>query len=291
MKRFFTTGFLLAAAAIGLIAVAVWYIAVGDGDPRKRDAQTLKAHIRSQSRQDSPKRIRSPRKSAKASKSVVPIARTKPDFSADLAESSKLTAEFKKILLDLQMALDLDDSKKVFALIHQLQLRDEWPDGIPKAVKLKALQALSWFGAAGLSEAVGFLADSDPEIREEAMDTFQQQFDDAWDLGDYKLAETMKAMVKIVTDADRLESYYDQFMNMRDIVKADTARAIYESGNKTAIEVLERNLDTIFSADDYEVRTREDVERFQRDAEQAYKDDPSRKQEDDDMYGPMNWNW
>ena len=74
--------------------------------------------------------------------------------------------------------------------------------------------------------------------------------------------------------------------NMRDTVKAQTALNIYDSQNKEAISVLEENLELIFGDADYEVKTREDVEKFLKDAEQAYKDDPEKAADDEEFYGP-----
>lgn len=280
------------AAAIAAVAAALWYVfAGGEKPPAPSGGQERRVRVRDgkEERPSAGGHVGKTRGRRERPQDVRP--KVKPDFSPDLVADAKLSAEFKRMLVDLQNALDLNDRKKVFALVHKLQLMDEWPDGIPKSVKLKALGALSWFGASGMAEAVGFLADSDASVREEALDTFQEQFEDSWDLGDYKLADTMKSVVKVVADADRLESYFDQFANMRDTVKADLALAIYKSGNETAVKVLEQNLSTIFDADGYEVTDRAGVEKFQQEAEQAYKDDPTRKQADDEMYGPVNWEW
>ena len=56
---------------------------------------------------------------------------------------------------------------------------DEWPDDIPKSIKLKALDALAWFGAAGFAEAVGFLADSDAEVVQSAVEKFEEMLMDS----------------------------------------------------------------------------------------------------------------
>ena len=100
---------------------------------------------------------------------------------------------------------------------------DEWPDGIPRSVKMKALQALSWFGAAGMAEAVGFLADKDPEIRQESLSKFEEMLSD-WDLGDTGISEIIKQVVKVVHDKDALENIIynlGKIENIQKIVRTD----------------------------------------------------------------------
>jgi len=98
--------------------------------------------------------------------------------------------------------------------------------------------------------------------------------------------------VKVVKDTDALESFYEQFNNMRPSVRADTAVSIYQSGNENAIKVLEANMGDIFDSSDfnYEVKDLEGVRKYLKDAQQAETDSQT-KQEYDDRYGPANWGW
>ena len=208
----------------------------------------------------------------------------KPNFLDDIDEDKKMTAEMKKLFLELQAALDLDDKKKVFALVNKLQLMDEWPDGIPKSVKMKALQALSWFGASGMAEAVGFLADSDPEIRQESLSKFEEMLSD-WDLGDTGISEIIRQVVKVVHDKDALDAFYWELNNMRPTVKAETVLAIYDSQNPDAISVLQDSMEFVFDSDG-EIRSREEVEQYLADARKAYEEDPAKAAEDEEFYGP-----
>lgn len=209
----------------------------------------------------------------------------KPDFSTEADEESKLIGEMKRLFMELQAALDAEDKKRVFALVHKLQSMDEWPDGIPKSVKLKALDALAWFGASGMAEAVGFLADGDSEVVETTVEKFEEMLCDM-DAGDRAISDILKQIVKVVHDRDALDSFYMEMNNMRDTVRAETALAIFDSGNADAVAVLKENVDFYFSDIDKEQITREDIEQFRKDAEQAYKDNPEKAQEDEEFYNP-----
>jgi len=288
--------------AVGVLAVGagVWSLFFKADETRPAPGETYRSRLVKGVLTD---QVRKPSKKSRAVRTdangirVASSGQPRPDLKLEQEDEAKLTEQMRQIYREMQEAFDRDDKTRVFALVRRLQSLDEWPDGIPASVKRRALQSLAWFGASGLSEAVGFLADSNPEIRDLTIDTFEQQLADSWDLGDYKLGDTMKAMVKVVTDADALESFYEQLNNMRPSVRADVALGVYESGNETAIKVFEQNMGDYMSSSDfdaasseYEVKSREDVEKYQKDAA-LDESDAQKKQEYDDLYGPSDWGW
>lgn len=288
MKSIFRGGFVFFAIAALLIGAAIWYIFGSDESQKIEQGRVLRS--RRIAEKDATRagkgasRLPSAKKTfKKASASAVKVE--KPNLTLSAIEDAQLTEEMRRIYQDLQQALDDEDKKKVFALVHKLQSMDEWPDGIPQSVKLRALDALAWFGSSGMAEAVGFLADGDSEVVNTAIEKFEEMLCD-FDLGDRGISEILSQIVKVVHDTDALDSFYMEMNNMRDTVKAKTALNIYDSKNKEAISVLEENLELIFGDADYEVKTREDIEKFLKDAEQAYKDDPEKAQDDEDFYGP-----
>lgn len=277
---------LLVGGTIAAIVAAVWCMS-GGGDS---DAESEVRELRSRKIASTTAKGKSAKKNLSkrdrhAEKVEVKAPPAKPDFLSDLDEEKKMTAEMKRMFLELQAALDLDNAKKVYALVHKLQLMDEWPDGIPRSVKMKALQALSWFGAAGMAEAVGFLADKDPEIRQESLSKFEEMLSD-WDLGDTGISEIIKQVVKVVHDKDALDAFYFELNNMRPTVKADTVLAIYDSKNPEAISVLKDSMEFIFESADGEIKTRADVEAYLENALQVYEDNPEKAADDEEFYGP-----
>ena len=288
MKSIFRGGFVFFAIAALLIGAAIWYIFGTDESPEIERGQVLRSRRiaekdlargrKGESRLPSAKNV-----SKRASATAIKVE--KPNLALSAVEDAQLTEEMRRIYQDLQQALDDEDKKKVFALVHKLQSMDEWPDGIPQSVKLRALDALAWFGASGMAEAIGFLADGDSEVVNTAIEKFEEMLCD-FDLGDRGVSEILSQIVKVVHDTDALDGFYMEMNNMRDTVKAQTALNIYDSRNKEAISVLEENLELIFGNADYEVKTREDVEKFLKDAEQAYKDDPEKAADDEEFYGP-----
>ena len=282
--------FYIVAAAVVLIAAAVCFISGGADSHEVAEGRELRARTiaatKAAERKARDVRRRDRKRVRKDAVAVKPEP-VKPNFISDVSEEMKLTEAMKRMFLDLQAALDMDDAKRVYALVHKLQLMDEWPDGIPRAVKLKALDALAWFGAAGMAEAVGFLADSDPQIQQTTLDKFSDMLSD-WDLGDTGISEIIQQVVKVVHDKDALDRFYMELNNMRETVKAETAKAIYDSKNPDAISVLEDNMDFYFDSEEHGgLKGRELVEKSLEDAEQAYRDNPEKRAEDEEFYGPL----
>lgn len=288
MKSFMRGGYFFLAAAIMVISAAVWYICC-DGGP---DAPSNRGHeLRSRRLADvgkkSPvRKVLGRDKGRRVRNSSKTVVRVKPNISLEVDDEAKLTGEMKAIYAALQQALDAENSKKVFALVQKLQSMDEWPDDIPRSVKLKALDALAWFGASGLSEAVGFLADADPTVIETAIEKYDEMLSDC--NGDTELSKALTGLVKVVHDADALDTFLMSMNEMRPTVRAETALSILSNGTPEAISVMNENIEFIFSdADvDYEIKTRADIEQYLKDAEQTYKDDPEKRLDDEEFYGP-----
>ena len=304
MRKFKQLALVPIVAAIALIVAAIWFMSGSDSPARDEGRQTLRSR-KILERKQKPKKERklSRLKKENTAKKIPGLPKVKPDFLDNPEEIAKLTEEMKKMFLELQNALDLDDRKKVYSLVHKLQLMDEWPDGIPKSVKLKALQALSWFGAEGIAEAIRFLEDSDQEVAKSALETFESQLNDSWGLGDKALAQTLVNVSRINMaqfDSSELLEFYNSiyagsFANMRDTVKAQTVLDILKTGSPNAVEAIEKSWDTLLDVDaeavDATKPVAKQVEKVLADAEKVYKNDPQKAKDDEEMYGPTNWDW
>lgn len=289
MKIIWRSGFVLAILAIAFVAAGLWYVFCVDERPENvRQQEFVSRRIKGI---DPAKMVAKSGFKKLPRRSAVPIRAdkqpaAKPDLKLDDKDEAKLTAEIKALYVALQEALDAGKRQDVFELVRKLQSSKEWPDGIPFSVKQRALDALAWFGASGMSEAIGFLADADPEVQEVAIEKFEEMIGDM-DIGDRARADILKQIVKVVHDKDALDTFYMELNNMRPTVKAETALAIYESGNPDAVSVLKENVEFVFSDADveYEVKDQESISRYLKDAEQECKDDPEKAQEYEEFYG------
>ena len=212
----------------------------------------------------------------------------KPDISLESEDEEKIKGEMKRLYAELQAALDADAGKGVFALVRKMKNMDEWPDEIPRSVKLKALEALKWCGgssgsgsagsARGISELASFAGDKDPVVQQETVSALTDMLSDA-SIGDRATAEIVKQLAGQLTDYDALDTLIMELNNMRNSVRVDTAKAIYASGNETAVKVMDENVEFLFMGEEVEVTGRKDLDAYAK----ANPDDP----DDEDFYGPQ----
>ena len=265
---------LLACGAAGLV---IWSTSPADGR-RSADGKVLRSRKVLKTGSKDGKAI--PKRLKRSDK--IPVARSekvkKPDITLSSDDAEKLSAEMRKMFEDLQAALDEEKRSHVYSLVHKLQAMDEWPDGIPKSVKLKALDAIAWFGASGAAEAIGFLADSDPEVVQATIEKFEEMLSD-FSIGDRATADIIKQVITVVKDADALDTFLCEMNNMRPSVRVDLANSVYGSGNEVAVKVLNENIDFYFGDSDVEVTGQKDLDAYLK----ANPDDPDA----DDFYGPV----
>ena len=93
------------------------------------------------------------------------VKKEKPTFALDDDDESNLTEAQRKIIEAIRAALEDNNREEVLKLVQKLQKSQEWPDGIPKSIKMAAIEALGWFGVSCLPELAGFLADTTLEHR------------------------------------------------------------------------------------------------------------------------------
>ncbi|MCQ2392803.1 MAG: hypothetical protein MJ249_00820 [Kiritimatiellae bacterium] len=271
-------------AVLVAVGVGVWYAVptsvvetdVPAQDERGVQIETYRQHGKSGRRRPakggSAERVKLPRR----------VVNGRPVVVADHDDEVRLSDEMKKVLADLQSALDQENKREVIKIAMDIQKRF-YQRGeaakVPSTVKRDIIAALRWFSPDTLPELLGFLGDPDPEVNADAISAFEDELTDA-DIGDKAISEILKKVVKVVNDADALDNFFMEMNNMRNSVKVDTALAIFDSGNPDAIRVLQENLDFYFTDADYEMKTRQDVEKYGKDPEHA--DDP----DDDEIFGP-----
>lgn len=217
----------------------------------------------------------------------VSAEKKRPDLSAELSsdELSSLSAEFRKILEDLQVALDADDWRKTTKIVQRMQESSEWPDGVPSVLHHAAIEALKWFGSHTAPELVGYLGSSDTEVVESATEAMIDLLGD-FSLSDSERSALMLGYMKVIRDSDTIETMLFELNNMRPTVRAETALAIFKSENNVACKVLQEELDFYFGdAEGYEVSGPEGIQRYLDDAERAYTEDPELAASDEEFYG------
>jgi len=185
-----------------------------------------------------PRAVREKRVGKKAAESgVVKAPKKKPTFTLDDDDEANLNEEQRKTIEAIRAALGENNRKTVLKLVNKLQKSPEWPDGIPKSIKMAAIEALGWFGSSCLPELAGFLADADGEVVEAAIDRYQEMLGD-FDLSDRERADILVEASKIIDDADAIDSMLFELNNMRHSVAVDAIKRLMADGNSATKTVL-----------------------------------------------------
>ena len=170
------------------------------------------------------------------------VKRGKPAFALDDDDESNLTEVQRSLIEAIRAALDAENKDEVLKLVQRLQKSPEWPDGIPKSIKMAAIEALGWFGSSCLPELAGFLADADAEVVQSAIDKYDEMLSD-FDLSDHERADILVQASKIITDADALDTMMFELNNMRHSVAIETIKRLMIEGNAATKQVLPENVE------------------------------------------------
>ena len=208
--------------------------------------------------------------------------RVKPSMLLDDEEEKELTELARKVLASLQTALDNEDFDQIRQILEMVQNASKGSlgrhsEGMPVALKKKMIEAISWFGAQGLPELIGFIADADEDVAQMALDQFEQALSDI-SLGDRERARIVSMASTVLTDTDALEQIFMEIANMRNSVAANTIFTICQDGTPEAKRLIVDTMEFVTGEDN--IKTVEDLERW-------LTENPDGP-DDEDLYGPMD---
>ena len=252
--------FLAAVTVAAAVAVGAFYFATkGDGE-KAAEATVVKVAKPSKKAKRALQRP-SARREARDRKAFEGSAE-KSDLDISPEELATLTPELRKILEDLEAAVDAEDAKKVSKLAEQILVtqRRLGEDSVPPFVRAAAVEAIGNFLPGSLADLVGFMADSDPDVLQDVMDKFSEAIDDP-DLGDRELSAILTSVAGVMTDDDAVDALLFAIeTDMRNSVAVETYLKVWEIGSE---QVKEKIVESIadFTGED-EVTTPEELKKW-----------------------------
>lgn len=214
---------------------------------------------------------------------IAEATRVKPNVSElDDEESRELTDLAKKVLASLQSAIDSNDLAQIRAIIETVKNSPKgslshFAEGLPVALRKRLVESLGWFGNDAIPDLMEFLADSDSDVSQMAIDQFQLALEDIT-LGDRERADIVAAASHVVTDTDFLDMLFMEISNMRNSVAAQAMADVLLYGTEEAKSLIPETIE--FVTGEENMSTVEDIERWSNDNP----DGP----DDEDLYGPMS---
>ena len=265
-----------AVAGIAILATVAVFNSKSGGGPVENGQEQLSGEKKSKTAS-----ARKPR-NAKAAPSKQRIEQAKakaqnkkkPAFALDDDDEAKLNEEQRRTIEAIRAALDDNSKKTVLKLVQKLQASDEWPDGIPKSIKMAAIEALGWFGSSCLPEIAGFLGDADPEVVQSATEKYEEALAD-FELSDRERAQILIQAAKVINDPDAMDSMLFELNNMRHSVAVETIKTLMVDGNAATKQALPENIETVTGEEG--MNTPEKLDEW-------LKENPD-GEDDDDFYG------
>ena len=192
------------------------------------------------------------------------------DFSFDDEKDAQLSSDVKAIIKELNASVAgfEPDRKRAYAALQKLLAKINASGGgaIPAFVKERALKAIQWVGAGALPEAIGFMADADPQIAKEATKTAMELLMD-FDATEADLVVAIKQLVKLESlTPEQCETIMFTTSSFKNSNKVAVALEVYDAGTDKAMAALSKNVDFIFEEAEAEsIRTRADIVKYGKD--------------------------
>lgn len=268
----------ISAALMAVAAVGLYFQLGSDGESgNASDESALRSRMIREARMAGKKRAEA--RHAVRRDAKVKIEREKPRvLELEDDEESKLNDFSRKILQDLQAALDSENFSRVSKLVAKMLEIPPDPkfgkEGVAALLRRKAVEALGWFGAKAMPELVGMLGDADPEIVQATFDQFCLALEDI-SLSDYERADIVVMAAKVLKNTDDLEMLFMEINNMRHSVGAGALVEICLEGTDAAKSLMPETIE-FFTGED-NLQTVEDVENW-------LAENPD-GEDDDDLYG------
>lgn len=201
------------------------------------------------------------------------------ELSFDPDEEARLSADQRALLAEIRKVLDEEDCAGLIRIVQKMQKSEEWPDGIPIAIRKAAIDALAWFGGNCIPEMLGFVHDPDSEVQEAAYDAYEQALFDA--NGDLELSQLVLAASKVIDDFDAMDSMMMWMNDMRPSRQVETIKEIWKSGTPSAKRALSENMEFILGEEG--IDTPEKLDEWYNDPSGDNRDDDDAE----DFYGPQ----
>lgn len=271
------TFILSVAGALGLALCGWWLWPSSDDRPKKADGKVLRVKgarkVTDAAKRGSEVRIG---KGGKNRPKAFKPAESSKDFdinavsdmsSGFLDDEDELLAEtssvVKQIYREMLGSLSKFNRKETRLAVQRLLAAIAKGEQVPRFMKIKAIEALKMCGdgCSSLAELLGLAADVDPVVASASLDALQEVL---WDFEaqPQQLASAITMAIGMTTDRSIIESFVFEMNDLPVALKVSTALSIIDSGNVTAVELLEENRSFIFDDFNGNINSREDIIRY-----------------------------
>jgi len=183
------------------------------------------------------------------------------DFGFEDEIKEKLSTVLQEIYDQYLAASNREDRKAMLAAIQRLLAKSASGEKLPIWLKQQMIEGIKWVGSSAMPEVIEMAADADVDISSSALDALQDLLWD-FDTTPQQIADALKQVVRLSTDTSVIEPFICEMDTMPLNMRVSAALSVFDSGNATAVECLQNNMDFVFENFDGSIKTREDVVRY-----------------------------
>ena len=208
------------------------------------------------------------------------------DVSGGTGKSSTagLNTEMRTIVEELQTAIDNDDDKGISHVCARILkiMQEHGERAVPSIVRENAVEALGHSLPGSLPELMGFMADSNADVKEAVNDQLDAVLSDST-IGDRNLSPIMTTLAKIVTDEDLIDSMVTSLeSNLRNSIKIETYKQILKTATDEVKRKVRESIDELLDVDEDEMKLT-DAQR-EKGLDKYLAENPD-EEDDDDLFG------
>lgn len=240
MRVKYIVGGFIALLAVVLIGVmcTIWRGRTPDGEAPADEGQSsevlgaggateserMTAERPSDSRRSVAKRRKGRRKKPEASDFAEDIPGPEKDAEdeEDDDDDDDMSPEDRRLMDAIEQGRDDDDLERLVKLIPDVTASTN------AEVRAELVDAIGWFDVQGMNHLLPFMADSDEDVRESAIDNWTSALDEVED--EKTRANMIGAVMQVLTDEDALESMSSGLIDMDEKIALQTLVDVIEGG-------------------------------------------------------------
>ena len=133
-----------------------------------------------------------------------------------------MSPEDRRLMDAIEQGRDDDDLERLVKLIPDVTASTN------AEVRAELVDAIGWFDVQGMNHLLPFMADSDEDVRESAIDNWTSALDEVED--EKTRANMIGAVMQVLTDEDALESMSSGLIDMDEKIALQTLVDVIEGG-------------------------------------------------------------
>lgn len=137
-------------------------------------------------------------------------------------EDDDMSPADRRLLEAIEQGQDDEDLERLVKIIPEVSASTN------AEVRSELVDALGWFGVQGMNHLLPFMADSDEDVRERAVDNWTSALGEVEDEG--MRAQMIGAVMQVLNDEDALESMTNELIDMDEKIALQTLVDVIEGG-------------------------------------------------------------